>query len=70
MNVSIAESDADLERVSSVLLELRTTFTPGTLISQIRQQRKEGYQIAYVESGGEVLCVAGFVVLTALSKNR
>jgi len=66
-NVRIAESDADLERVSEVLLELRNTFTRETLIAQIKQQSAAGYRVAYVEADGEVLCVAGFVVGTKLA---
>jgi GNAT superfamily N-acetyltransferase len=62
MNVRIAETDADLARIADVLLELRGTLSRDTLIAQIKQQRQVGYQIAYVESDGEVLCVAGFVV--------
>jgi GNAT superfamily N-acetyltransferase len=62
MNVKVAESDADLERISGVLLQLRNAFDRETLIAQIKQQREAGYRIAYVESDGEILCVAGFVV--------
>lgn len=62
MTVRIAETTADLDRIASVLLELRSTFCRDALIAQIKQQRQTGYQIAYVESDGEVLCVAGFVV--------
>lgn len=62
MNVKMAESDADLERISGVLLQLRNAFNRATLIAQIKQQRDAGYRIAYVESDGEVLCVAGFTV--------
>jgi GNAT superfamily N-acetyltransferase len=67
MNIKIAESDADLERISGVLLQLRNAFNRETLIAQIKQQRQAGYQVAYVESDGEVLCVAGFVVGTKLA---
>lgn len=67
MNVRLAESDADLERVSGVLLELRGSFNRETLIAQIKRQREAGYQVAYVEADGEVLCVAGFVVGTKLA---
>ena len=67
MNIRIAESDADLERISGVLLQLRTAFDRETLVAQIKQQRESGYQVAYVESDGEVLCVAGFVVGTKLA---
>lgn len=62
MNVKIAKSDADLERISAVLLELRNTFDCEKLIAQVKNQREAGYEIAYVEADGEVLCVAGFVV--------
>lgn len=67
MTVSIAESDAELEKVSGVLLQLRTSFSRESLIAQIKTQRQRGYQVAYVESDGEVLCVAGFVVGTKLA---
>jgi GNAT superfamily N-acetyltransferase len=67
VNVKIAESDAELEKISEVLLQLRPNFDPLTLVAQIKQQTKAGYQVAYVEAGGEVLCVAGFVVGTKLA---
>ena len=62
LKVEIAESDEDLQRISSVLLQLRDSFDEDGLIARIKEQRQRGYQIAYVESEGEVLCVAGFVV--------
>lgn len=62
MNIKIAESDAELERIAGVLLQLRSAFDSPTLIAQIRRQMNAGYRIAYVEADGEVLCVAGFVV--------
>jgi len=67
MNIHIAESDAQLEMVIGVLLQLRTAFTKELLLAQIKEQQRHGYQIAYVESDEEVLCVAGFVVGTKLA---
>ena len=67
MNIKIAETDAELARLSDVLLELRTKFTKDALIAQIRAQQQEGYRVAYVESDSEVICVAGFVVGTKLA---
>jgi len=67
MNIRVAESDTQLESVSGVLLQLRTAFTKKELLAQIKEQKQHGYQIAYVESEGEVLCVAGFVVGTKLA---
>jgi GNAT superfamily N-acetyltransferase len=67
MNIKIAESDAELARVSDVLLELRSTFTKDKLIAQIKAQQQAGYRLAYLEADGEILCVAGFVVGTKLA---
>jgi GNAT superfamily N-acetyltransferase len=67
MIVRMAESEADLRRVSPVLLQLRPAFDEAGLIAQIAQQGRAGYRVAYVESGGKVLCVAGFVVGTKLA---
>ena len=61
MSVSIANSDAEIRKISEVLRHLRPAFDSEGLISQVREQMQMGYQIAYVESDGEVLCVAGFV---------
>jgi GNAT superfamily N-acetyltransferase len=70
MTVRVAESDDDLRRVSGVLLQLRPVFDGPGLIAQIREQMRTGYRVAYVESAGEVLCVAGFVVGTKLAWGR
>jgi GNAT superfamily N-acetyltransferase len=67
MEVKIASSEAELRKISSVLLQLRSQYDEDSLIDQIRLQQAEGYQIAYVEKGGEVLCVAGFVICTKLA---
>jgi GNAT superfamily N-acetyltransferase len=62
MTIKTVESDADIERVSDVLLQLRPAFDRRTLIKRIKDQMELGYRVAYVEEAGEVLCVAGFVV--------
>ena len=67
MSIKIAESDAELARAGDVLLELRPAFTKDALIAQIKAQQQSGYRVAYLESTGEVLCVAGFVVGTKLA---
>lgn len=62
MTVRLAESETDLRRIGPVLRELRPAFDNEQLVSQIEEQMKLGYQVAYVEAAGKVLCVAGFVV--------
>ena len=70
MTIRIAESDAELEKVAALLLELRPAYDLARLLSQVREQRKHGYRIAYAEKAGEVLCAAGFVVGTKLAWGR
>jgi GNAT superfamily N-acetyltransferase len=67
MTVKIAESDADLRKISGVLLQLRPAFDNESLMAQIKEQMQRGYRVAYVESPEGVLCVAGFVVGTKLA---
>jgi GNAT superfamily N-acetyltransferase len=67
MTIRIAESDADLERVAPVLLELRSTYDRARLLAQVKAQMAHGYRIAYLEEQGEVLCAAGFVVGSKLA---
>jgi len=62
MQAKLAESDAELKRIVPVLLQLRSHFDERSVIERIKVQQEGGYRIAYVESDGEVLCVAGFVL--------
>jgi GNAT superfamily N-acetyltransferase len=67
MSVRLVETDADLDKVTDTLLQLRNAFDKNGLIAQIKEQRKLGYELAYVERAGSVLCVAGFVVALKLA---
>lgn len=67
MKVTLAGSDAEIEKVCDVLLQLRPAFSREGLIRQVNEQRGQGFQLAYIESAGEVLCVAGFVLGTKLA---
>ncbi len=62
MKVIIAKTDADLLKVSRILVEFRSGFNQENLVAQIKEQQQNGYQLAYVESENKVLCLAGFVV--------
>ena len=62
MEVFLLKSQAELPAIAEVLLQLRPQYTLDSLIHQIQKQQKSGYQIAYVKSDNNILCVAGFVV--------
>ena len=64
MDVKRVEADAQLDMSSGVLVQLRSRFEKDGLMAQIREPQQGGYQLAYVESDGTVLYVAGFVVST------
>lgn len=67
MNVHLVESETELPRIAEVLIQLRPQYDFEGLIQQIKKQQASGYQIAYVESDGNVLCVAGFVIAEKLA---
>ncbi len=67
MEVKIATTDADLAKVAPVLQQLRPAYGQKALIAQVKRQQERGYQVAWVESGGEPLCVAGFVLQLKLA---
>jgi len=62
MEVCLLKSEMELSAIAEVLLQLRPQYTLDSLIHQIKKQQKSGYQIAYVKSDSNILCVAGFVV--------
>lgn len=62
MTVNLLVSDDEIAKLCPVLLQLRPQYDAASLIEQIKLQREQGYQLAYVEQDGEVLCVAGFVI--------
>ena len=71
MEVKLASSDVELLLIAPVLLELRTHFeNTEDLIAQIKRQQQDGYQLAYVISDDEVLCVAGFIVAHKLAWDK
>jgi len=70
MEVKIAKTDSDLLKVSDILLEFHSSFNQENLVLQIKEQQQNGYQLAYVESEGEVLCICGFVVGLKLARGK
>lgn len=62
MQVKHLDSEAELQRIAPVMRQLRPQYDHEQLIEQIRKQQAQGYQLAYVEEGDAVLCVAGFVI--------
>ncbi|GAA5136249.1 hypothetical protein [Thalassotalea piscium] len=62
MQVYLLRSNAELDKVGEVILQLRPQYDLQSLKIQIEKQQKSGYQIAYIKQAEEVLCVAGFII--------
>lgn len=59
--VKIAQTDAEIEACYPVIAQLRTHLPREDFLPRVkRQQERFGYQLAYLEDGGEVVAVAGF----------
>ena len=67
MEVAIAKTENELNQIAEILVELRTAYTTERLVNQIKRQQEKGYQIAYIDSGGSVMCVAGFIISEKLA---
>lgn len=65
--IKLAETDIDLKKACVVLKELRTHLTEAQLLTQVKEQRAQGYQVAVAESDGTVTAVAGFVITLKLA---
>lgn len=60
MNIAIATSRTEIDRCFPVMVQLRTHLGKDQFVEQVQLQQKQGYQLAYVEDGGEVRALAGF----------
>jgi GNAT superfamily N-acetyltransferase len=57
----LAKSDSDIERCYAVMAQLRPHVPASEFVSRVRRQMQSGgYQLAYLEEGGQVRSVAGF----------
>lgn len=59
--ISLAQSDEKIQRCFSVMVQLRPHLVASEFVRRARRQQREGgYELVFVEDGGEVKCVAGF----------
>lgn len=72
MQVKLAKTDTDLQRVAPVMCQLRPQYDHASLVQQARRQMDEGgYHLAMVvDENDAVLCVAGFVVQRKLAWSK
>ena len=69
--IAIANTREEIRRCYPVMRELRTHISSEQeFVDRVQRQQKERYQLAFLESGGEVCAVAGYRFLESLFSGR
>ncbi|MDH3589984.1 MAG: GNAT family N-acetyltransferase [Gammaproteobacteria bacterium] len=61
-----ATTDKEIARCFAVMAELRTHLQAESFVNLVRDQEKEGYCLAYIEHGNDIVAVAGYRISTNL----
>jgi GNAT superfamily N-acetyltransferase len=69
-SVLIAETDVAIARCFPVMSQLRPHLSDAEFVPRVRLQQREGYRLAYLESGGEIVATAGFRIMESLVAGR
>lgn len=67
---TIAKTDAEIERCSPVMRELRPHLPADGFVAQVRRQMTQGYRLGFLEEEGVVKAVAGYRILEGLAWGR
>ena len=69
--IAVASTPAEIRQCYPVMRELRTDLTDEeSFVNRVLRQQKQGYQLAYLESDGDVCAVAGYRILESLFSGR
>jgi ribosomal protein S18 acetylase RimI-like enzyme len=55
-----ATSDAEIERCFDIMSELRTHLERSKFLGTVREMEQQGFQLAYLEDGENIVAVAGY----------
>jgi len=70
-NISLATTDAEIERCFPVMAQLRPHLRQQEFVSQVRRQAQGGsYALVFLEESGSVRSVAGFRLTESLFYGR
>jgi len=71
VKISVAKTPKQIARCHEVMRELRPQFQRrDRFVERVRRQQRDGYFLAFLESGGEVRAVAGYRILESLFSGR
>ena len=66
MTPRIASTDEEIARCYPAMSSLRRHITESEFVPIVRKMENEGYRLAYIESGDDVVAVAGYRISTNL----
>jgi len=64
--IKIAGTPAEIDRCFAVMSQLRPLLVAEQFVSRVQAQQAEGYQLAFLETDGSVVSVAGFRIQNML----
>jgi GNAT superfamily N-acetyltransferase len=67
MQIYLATTDDEIEKCFPVVVQLRSHIKQSDFLPLIKKQMQTGYQLAFVESNGNLLSVAGFRIANNLA---
>jgi GNAT superfamily N-acetyltransferase len=68
--IQLAETEKEFARCFRVMAHLRPYLVESEFAGRIRAQQAQGYRLAVLDDGGEVVAVAGFRVMEMLASGR
>ena len=69
--IRIAKTPKEILRCHPVMRELRPLWqNPEQFVERVQRQQEQGYQLAFVESNGEIRGVAGYRFMESLFSGR
>ena len=68
--IRINETDSEIQACYPVMVQLRPHLSAEQFLSQVRQQMRDGYKLASLIQGGQVVAVAGYRILRCLAWSR
>ena len=68
--IKIAGSAEEIHQCFLVMKQLREKLTAEEFVERVAEQEREGYKLAFLERGGQVLGVAGFRIYHMLATGK